>query len=693
MTEPDSTAGLLAQMRQRKLVQWLLAYAAGAWVALQVLGLMAESFEWPRVVMRVGFGLALTGFVLATVLAWYHGERGVQRATRLEAILLLIVGAVGLAATWWIAELPVPAATDAAGPTAPSGTESRSTEPIPPKSIAVLPFENLSADPDNAFFAVGIQDEILTGLSRIAGLKVISRTSTLGYGSKPGNLSEIARALGVAKILEGSVQKAGDRVRVNVQLIDAGSDSHLWADTYDRDLSDIFAVQSEIAQRIAGSLEAALTREVRASLETPPTSNAEAYELYLKARAIILQTSSYDRARVDESTRALEAAVRLDPGFALAWGELAQQHVWTYFAGFDPTPARLALSYAALQKAESLAPDHPETAMARSIYLYYGLRDFRGAMEVIRTAQRGLPGNARVWYVSALLGRRLGQWEASNADFQHARTLNPNDYSVISELGYSLVRQREYARALPLLDASLALQPGDPAMLILRLRCVWTLQGLAAGGLMLDAIASEAPPVLAMRATQAWYERDAARASDLFTRALSGGEDETIDPVAFGGYIQANLEWQLLLADIQKTTDPAAAATRYRALKQRADAELAKPAAPFVEASWRQVRAWSLAGLGSGEEAVAEGLRAMALVPEGSDALEGPGVGDYQARIYAMNADARRALPLIERLLRTKGSMLTPVLLKHDPVWDTIRDDPRFIQLVAESDASEAPKP
>jgi TolB-like protein len=542
----------------------------------------------------------------------------------------------------------------------------------------VLPFENLSADADNAFFANGIQDEILTGLAKIAGLKVISRTSTLRYQSRPPNLSEIARELGVANILEGSVQKAGNRVRVNVQLIEARSDSHLWAETYDRDLKDIFAVQSEIAQKIAESLQTTLTRDERASLSIRPTRNTDAYESYLRARSLILETSSYDRVTVDRGIDALETAVALDPQFALAWAELAQQHVWAYFSGFEPTSEHFARATTALERAESLGPTLPQVAMARGFYLYYALHDFPAALAVVRKAQRGLPNDARAWYVSALLGRRLGQWENSEADFQRARELSPNDYSVTSELGLTLFVQRRYADAVPMLDAALALQPDDPTMLHTKLQCLWSLEGLAGGARMLDEIKSDSPIVLALRGTQAWYQRDAARAAELLRQAVATDAEGTVLPNYLAGYVPARIEWELLLASVEQHDDPAAAGKRYRGLLAMADAGLARPSTPYVEAAWRVVRGWSLSALGRRAEAADEGRRAVASVPASGDALEGPVWEDYLARIHAMNGDPAQAVPLISQQLRKKGSLITPMLLRVDPIWDRIRTDPGF---------------
>jgi len=407
---------LLAELRRRNVIRIAGLYLVGAWLITQVAGTVLPMFDAPAWFPRSVVLVLAIGFVPALIFAWVFEitPDGLKRDSEVMpgtsiapltgrridrviiAVLVLAVIYFGfdkfvLAPRRAATQAPATVNSTAAAP----GTTEAST--ITSQSIAVLPFENLSADPDNAFFANGIQDEILTGLAKIAGLKVISRTSTLRYQSRPPNLLEIARELGVANILEGSVQKAANRVRVNVQLIDARSDSHLWAETYDRDLQDIFAVQSEIAQKIAESLQTTLTRDERASLSIRPTHNTDAYESYLRARSLILETSSYDRVTVDRGVEALETAVALDPEFALAWAELAQQHVWAYFSGFESTSAHFARATTALERAESLGPTLPQVAMARGFYLYYGLHDFPAALAVVRKAQRSLPNDARAW--------------------------------------------------------------------------------------------------------------------------------------------------------------------------------------------------------------------------------------------------------------------------------------------------------
>jgi TolB-like protein len=679
---------LIAELQRRKVFKVGAAYLVVAWLAVQAASIAFPTFEAPLWALRVFILVALLGFPLALVMAWIfdvtpEGVRFDPSVNGTKRVLATATVLIALALVWYFRGQPSFHGDEHSPTTAAAPASGASALVASAKSIAVLPFENLSADKDNAFFADGIQDEILTGLAKVGGLKVISRTSTLRYDSKPPNLSAIARELGVANILEGSVQRVGNRVRVNVQLIDAPSDSHLWAETYDRDLADVFAVQSEIAQKIAESLKSTLTKDERAVLTTRPTDNPAAYEAYLKARALIFGSSSYDRKLVERTTESLDQAVTLDPKFALAWALLVQQHVWLYFSGFDSSAARLASAKTALERAEALAPDSPEVAMSRALYLYYGQLDFTAALAEMRKAQVGLPSDARVWYVSALLERRLGQWDAANADFAHARELSPNDFSVTSEYALVLFVQKRFAEALPLLEAALAMQPEDPSLLSMKVNCLWSLQDMAGATRMLDGLKSGSPIVLALRATNARYQRDFPRAEENLRLALAPGGDERT-PMYFAGYIPAQVEWQLQLASLEQRHDPAAASRRYRQIKAMAETALSKPTATNVEVSWRLALAAANAGLGLREEAAAEALRAVALVPESRDALEGPTWTEYLARIYAMNDDAAHAVPLLAHLLQTKGSVFTPALLQMDPVWDPIRKDPGFQALLKE---------
>ena len=681
----------LQRLRQRKLVQWAIAYIAAAFALLQGIDIIAQQFGWPEGLRR-GVTLALViGFFVALLLAWYHGERGAQKVSGPELLILAVILAIGGVLFWRFSGMPSkPATTSGTAPAKVPATPdvravpSQTAGAIPAKSVAVLPFENLSADKDNAYFADGIQDEILTGLAKIGDLKVISRTSTKAYGSRPQNLAEIGRQLGVAHLLEGSVQKAGSRVRVNVQLIDAASDDHLWAETYDRTLEDVFAVETEVAEKIASSLQAQLTRDERAALTKKPTDNPAAYDAYLKARGLLLG-SSYDRLNTERILDLLESAVKLDPGYAEAWAQLSITNSWLYWSGFDPTAARLAASKSALDRAAALEPGLPRVRKAHALYVYFGARDFAASLNIWRSLQQSLPNDDEVWYFTALLERRLGLFDASVADFERARTLNPNGVSFATELGLTLVLLRHFQEAVPVLDAGLVWQPADPSMLMLRLYCAWNLDGTAGGERMLAAIKSDGPAVIGLRALQALFERDYKTASTLFRSAIAS-KDDSLLPISLCGYVPANVEWQLLLAlSEQRDGSPAAAAEFYRQAQARARAALSEPQANRnVEAAWQVALSLADAGLGQRDQAVAEALRTTALIPESADNLEGPVWQGFLAKTYAMIGDADHALPLIEHLLQSEISLLSPAILRLDPVWDPIRKDPRFQKLIGD---------
>ena len=291
--------------------------------------------------------------------------------------------------------------------------------------VAVLPFENLSGDPDNAYFADGIQEEILTRLAGIADLKVISRSSTQQYQSKPRNLREIAKQLGVANIVEGSLQKAADQVRVNVQLVNAQSDSHLWADSYDRKLTDIFGVESEIAKRIAEALQAKLTGAEQQALAVKPTNNPEAYDAYLRGLAFEARTSFPDN--LEKTVGFYERAVQLDPAFALAWARLSRANAQTYFDGLDKTPARRDAAERALNAAQKLQPNSPETLLAQAYYQYWVLRDYELAKATFGRVRQLLPGSSDVPAALALIARRQGHWDESVAYWEQTLVLDPRN--------------------------------------------------------------------------------------------------------------------------------------------------------------------------------------------------------------------------------------------------------------------------
>jgi TolB-like protein len=691
---------LIAELKRRNVIRMAGLYLVGAWLIVQVAGTVLPMFGVSALVVRSIVIVLVIGFLPAMIVAWIfeltpdglkrdadvtpQDSIAPQTARRMNRLILIVaVVAIGYFVFDKFVLAPRRDATLVTQTTAHITAEiSAEHAKGNTRSIAVLPFENLSAEKENAYFADGIQDEILTSLAKIGDLKVISRTSTQRYASRPDNIAEIAKQLDVANILEGSVQKSGNRVRINVQLIRADTDSHLWAETYDRSLDDIFAVQSEVAEKIALSLTANLTHDEREALAQTPTKNPAAYTGYLKARA--LNTGVVvSRVQADAILDAYRDAVKLDPDFALAWAELAREDIRTHWVGFDPSGALRKEGENALARAQQLAPDLPQTRLAQAVFLYYIQLDYAGALTAMKAVNKALPGYADAWLFSGFLSRRLGLWEESATDLERARVLAPNDASIAYHLGVNYVSMRQCTRAMPLLDASLKLQADNPAALWVKLQCAWVDADLVRADRMLADQPLDTSSYTALRAMQALFKHDYAQASELYRRAIAGAGDIHIDS-DFNGYVPVVVNWRLLLALSEQRAGKAAAAhTLYSQVKVTATSALAgKPDNPYVEAGWHAALGLALAGLGEHQPATEQASLVTALVPESKDALEGPAWADYVARIYALNGDATRAIPLLQHLMQTKSSVLGSGYLQLDPAWDPIRHDPRFEALL-----------
>ena len=388
--------------------------------------------------------------------------------------------------------------------------------------VAVLPFENLSADPDNAYFADGIQEEILTRLASIAGLKVISHTSTQQYQSEPRNLREIANQLGVANILEGSVQKAADQVRVNVQLVNAQTDSHLWAETYDRKLTDIFGVESEIAKGIAEALQAKLTGREEQALSDKPTNNPEAYEAYLRGLAFEAR-NPYSKDRMAKAIGFYEQAVQLDPKFALAWARLSRMDAVLYFFRVDPTDAaRGDAAKRALENAQKLQPNLPETQLALGYYQYYVLRDYRLAETTFDGVIKRLPGSSEARRALGLIARREGKWGESIAYFEQALALDPRNVELLAFAADTYAMLRQFPAALKLYDRSLDIMP-DVLDTIGAKVSIYQAQGdLQEAAKFLSAINAQTPPgIFSNKIRQLQFERNYGEAIRLLQARLT----------------------------------------------------------------------------------------------------------------------------------------------------------------------------
>jgi TolB-like protein/class 3 adenylate cyclase/Tfp pilus assembly protein PilF len=555
--------------------------------------------------------------------------------------------------------------------------------PIAEKSIAVLPFENRSEEKANAYFADGVQDEILTYLAKIAALKVISRTSVMQYKSGVArNLREIAQQLGVANVVEGSVQRSGNRVRVNAQLVDARTDAHLWAQTYDRDLADVFAIQSEIAKAIVDQLQAKLSPNEKKAIEQPPTTDLAAFDLYSQAKSLLL-TANFS-ATVDpdlqKAIKLLDEAVKRDPSFFDAYCQLARAHEFVYaVTESDHTPARLALAEAALQAAARLRPDAAETHLARAQYLYYGLRDYAGALAELEIARRALPNDPRLFELTGYILRRRGQQEEGLRNLERAVELDPRNVYTLQQIAGSYQFLGRYAETIAALDRALAIMPDHVETRTTREEYYfyWKADTRPLRQ-MIDVILAQEPNAI-VSAADDWFscalaERDSAAAEGALVALGDNpcwGEDAITLSHSFGEGLLARM-----------TKDEARARTAFEAA--RAQQEKIVQAQPDYGPALC-VLGLIDAALGRKDLALDEGRRAIALTPLEKDVNNGSRVLQYFAITAAWAGDKELALQQLEAGLRAPVAslMLSYGALKLLPFWDLLRGDPRFEKIVA----------
>ena len=545
----------------------------------------------------------------------------------------------------------------------------------PEKSIAVLPFENLSRDLDNAYFADGIQEEILTRLAKIADLKVISRTSTQRYQSKPANLAEIAKQLGVANILEGSVQKAADQVRVNVQLVNAHSDSHLWADTYDRKLVDIFGVESEIAKAIADALQAKLTGGEQRALAVKPTNNSEAYDAYLRGLAFEARTST----ALDNLEKAIgffERAVQLDPAFAVAWARLSRANAQVYFGGLDRTTTRRDAAEQALNTAQKLQPSSPETLLAQAYYQYWVLRDYELAKATFGRVRELLPGSSDVPGALAIIARRQGHWDESVAYWEQTLALDPRSTEWLANAADTYSMLRQFPAALKTYDRLLDIIPNDPDAVASEAKIYQAEGNLEQAGKLLAGVNAQTYSLEAFAAkmNQLFLERHFDEAIRLIHNRLTESRDMSD--------IERLLNSFFLVPAQQYAGDIVGARGTAQQMLSPLETLCQKdPDNPnFAEAL-----SLTRAVLGQKDAAIKEAERAITLLPSAKDAVDGPKAEENLASVEAMVGDKNGAIPRLQLLLEIPyTNFLTPALLRLHPQWDPLRSDPAFQKLCEE---------
>ncbi len=547
---------------------------------------------------------------------------------------------------------------------------------IPAKSVAVLPFQNLSPDPQNAFFADGVQDEILTDLARIADLKVISRTSVMQY--KAGiarNARAIAQALGVANLLEGSVQREGGKVRVNAQLIDARNDTHVWAQTYDRDLADIFAIQTEIATKIADQLQAKISPSEKSAIETPPTRDLTAYELFIRAQALAndLTNPVVVKEKAPQTIRLLEEAVARDPSFTRAFCLLSRIHGQMFWAGFDHTPSRLALAKEAAESALRTAPDDGDAHLAMADYYYHGFRDYQQARKELNAARQALPNNAQVFEYSAYVERRQGDWTGATRDFERSVELDPRNFQTIQQLALTYQLQRRYADQLRALEHALTIIPDDLFTRILRAWVPVDWRADLRDFQQLRATLMEKDPSVANEIEDINYalcERTPEAISGTLAAYPAEGN-------VYNGIKIPRAYWEGVVA-------------RWRGEKEKASVAFAEARRQVEEVAVKQPdfpAALSLlglidAGLGRKEDALREARRACELLPIAADAVDGVAYAANLAQVYLWTGEKDLALDQLERVERVPN-LVSYGYLKLQPIWDPLRGDPRFEKLVA----------
>jgi TolB-like protein/Tfp pilus assembly protein PilF len=472
---PESFFG---ELKRRNVIRMAGLYLVGAWLIVQVAGTVLPMFGAPDWLPRTIVVLLALGFIPAVIFSWVfeitpEGLKREEDVAREQSItpktgrrmdrMIIVVLALALGYFAFDKFVLTPR-REAALVVSAVPNESRSV--INAKSIAVLPFENLSRDPDNAFFTDGVQDEILSDLAKVADLRVISRTSVMQYkAGAQRNLREIAQQLGVAHVVEGSVQRAANKVRVIAQLIDARNDLHLWAQTYDRDLADVFAIQSEIAKSIADQLQAKLSPAEKSAIEQRPTTDVAAFELYNRAKDLILNTgfSAIGAQNLRSGIDLLNQALARDPSFFAAQWQLALAHDTLYsFGGLDHTPERRSLAEGAVEAAFRLRPDAGEAHLARAQHLYYGYRDYDGALAELDIARRTLPNDPRIFEFSGYIARRRGQHEDGLRNLQRAVELDPRNYFTLQQLAISYKVLRRYAEEIATDDRALSIKPDDP---------------------------------------------------------------------------------------------------------------------------------------------------------------------------------------------------------------------------------------
>jgi len=660
-------SGFFEEVKRRKVYRVAAAYIIAAGGIIQLASAAFPAWELPNWALRLVIVLLLIGFPIALLLAWAFDvtPQGIKTTPasapkanlRRNLLVLVAAGVLVSAIAGFFLLLP------------------RASAHKIDKSIAVLPFENLSDDKENAYFADGIQDDVLTNLSKIGDLKVISRTSVMPYRGKASNVREIGKALGVATILEGSVRRIGNRVRVNVQLINAENDQHIWAEDYDRDLTDVFAIQTDLAKKIAGELQAKLSPAEQAQMERKPTENGEAYLAFVQAHNLFV-AGVEDIGKLKQSEQLYARAIELDPKFALALAWYSQLESWIVHT-FDPTRERREKARALADQALQLQPDLPEAHLALGFSQYYGDNDFEAALKEFEIAQRGLPNDADGYLALGAIQRRLGKWSESTASLEKAASLNPKDSWVLQNLSHNYEMLRDFDAANKTIDRGLQINPTGVGL--------WEIKSKLAiaekGDLSVAEKAFQTVKSLPM--TNEEKLKIASGRADVFLlerkykeglREAESFPDDLLAP------IPAALCGKYYLIGFARKALQDEAGARAAFLKAKDVVETQLKQSPDA-ADMRIQLAKILAYLGQKNAALAEAQRATELLPESKDAFGGPEITAGVAEVYCIVGENGRAIEVLDGLLSRPSGVTVP-LLKLSPAWDPLRNDPRFQALI-----------
>ncbi len=666
-----------SELKRRNVYKVAAAYAVVAWLVIQAASIVLPTFEAPPWILKVIIFIVIIGFPVALVFAWAFEltPEGLKRTEDVDltqsvtrrtgrkldfliiGVLLVVIGVLIF---------------QRLHPRGPSNASN-----VSEKSIAVLPFENLSRDPDNAFFANGVQDEILTDLSKIADLKVISRTSVMQYKSGIArNLREIAQQLGVGHLVEGSVQRVANRVRVNAQLIDARNDAHLWAQTYDRDLADVFAIQSEIAKAIADQLQATILPPEKTAIEEKPTKDITAYDLYIRATEEIdlAADSENPKEHLLHAIGLFDQAIARDPTFFNAYCKLARAHDQLYLFGEDHTSARLTLAKQAIDHALRLQADAGEAHLALALHLYSKL-DYDSARKELETARRSLPNDPGIFELSGYIDRRQGRWQESTRNLERALELDPNNVSILNQSSTSYQALREYDKNAATLDRILVLKPNDlnTRMLRAQVNVFWKADPRPLHQ-VIEAAIRENPAIAASLAPSRIFLATAERDPVAGEQAVADLGQNTYGPDAirysrsFGEGFFARLKG-----------DPAGAQAAFT--KARAEQQQIVNAQPDYGPTLI-VLGLIDAGLGRKDDALREGRRAAELMPPSKDSINGAHIMYLLGVLYVWAGEKDLAIEQLSQSARIPCGVQYGQL-RLWPHWDEVRGDPRFEQIVA----------